>query len=143
MRSLFLFLIAGSALAQTLDVQKALRDRYLDPVKRVFLTGDYERAANAAATILSDGEANPDYHRVLIQALMILGQKEPALSAAKMAVTEHPEDLHLLMLHYDALEHFGQRTELDAALKRLNEAQRKKRLKTALLWTWSHLVEQR
>ncbi len=126
MRSLLFLLIAGSLCAQTLDVQKALRDRYLDPVKRLFVTGDYERAANAAATILSDGDANPDYHRVLIQALMILGQKEPALAAAKVAVTEHPADLHLLMLRYDALVHFGERGALEAALRALNEAARQK-----------------
>lgn len=127
MRSFLSFLLlAGLASAQTLDIQKALRDRYLDPVKRLFVTGDYERTANAAAAILSDGEANPDYHRMLVEALTILGQKDPALAAADMAVKEYPRDLHLLMLRYDTLEHFGEREKMQAALQALNDAAKAK-----------------
>ncbi len=118
--TVFLFIAAAQGPAQSLDVARALRDRYLDPVKKLLLVGEYERAADLARQVIADGDASPDYHRVMIAALRSVGAKEAALSAAAAALKKYPKDLPMLMLRYETLRYFGQRGEMDAALKAIN-----------------------
>ncbi|MBL9117224.1 MAG: tetratricopeptide repeat protein [Verrucomicrobiaceae bacterium] len=111
---------------QTLDIQKALRDRYLDPVKRLHVTGEYERAANAAQAIVADGEASADYFRVLVDCLVTVGMPEEAIVAARAGMEEHPDDIHLAMRHYDVLKVFGRTPDMPAALNAVNELAKRK-----------------
>jgi tetratricopeptide (TPR) repeat protein len=118
--ALTLYLTLSSLSGQTLDIQKALRDRYLDPVKRLHVEGEYERAANAAQAIVADGEASADYFRVLVDCLVTVGMPEEALVAVRAGMEEHPKDLHLTMLHYDVLRAYGRTADMPAALEAVN-----------------------
>jgi tetratricopeptide (TPR) repeat protein len=118
--SLFLLITAPLLVAQTLDVQKALRDRYLEPVRRLLTAGEYERVSQVAVTILDDGEASPEYFRILAQALTALGRADEAIGTVQLAQKTHPEDLAIAMLVHDTLGYFGRRDKMAAALDKLN-----------------------
>lgn len=122
-------LVVDVASGQVLDTQKVLEQQKVQALEDALAHGDYERTGDAAQYVILQGAKSPEFHRLLVRALMLQGQAGEALKACDAALKAHLDDLPVLLLRHEILSETGRKDEAAQALQAINDAARKKPVK--------------
>lgn len=103
-----------------LDVARVFDERNLEPMRDLFLSGEYDRVAKIAEIFIKQGQPSPEWWIFRLRACHELGRVTELVKAAGEAAKAHPKELPVLITCHELLTAWGKRDDAAAVLQQIN-----------------------